>query len=108
MNWVNDVTRLRHDIFITFIECKISQKGNWENYTAFGDTYKVLRALDNSGENIVQMIEPDGLKRTLLIRQAGTISMNQNVLSYNSGFVSEIVVDEKEQSGKGKTRDKLL
>jgi hypothetical protein len=33
--------------------------------------------------------------------------MYQNVLSYPSGYVEEIIVDEKAQVGKGKTRDIL-
>lgn len=37
----------------------------------------------------------------------GTINLHQNILSYHSGQVDEITIDEKEQSGKGKTRDKL-
>ena len=108
MSWITDVLRFRHDIFIVFIECKII--GNWSSKRAGGDEsgHEVLTVWDNAEDHIVQVIEPDGLKRTLKFDYGATININQNILSYQSDTAEEIVVDEKEQSGKGKTRDKLL
>ena len=109
MGWVTDVIRFRHDMFIAFIECKINDRGNWRNDTAYGDQsgHEVLRANDNSEFNTIQVIEPDGLRRTFRFNQGASISMYQNVLSYQSGYVEEIIVDEKAQAGKGKNRDIL-
>jgi hypothetical protein len=40
----------------------------------------VLVCQDNAENNIVQIIEPDGLRRTLLFSTGATISINQNIL----------------------------
>lgn len=53
------------------------------------------------------MIEPDGLRRHLEFAESTTIGINQNILSYDPSKAEEITVDEKEQSGHGKTRDIL-
>ena len=109
MSWVNDVLKFRHDIFLSFIECKIDNQGNWDKADPFPykTEHQLLRAMNNSEHNTVTIIEPDGLRRNFLVRQGGSISMYQNVVSYNSGFISEIIVDEKAQAGKGKKRDIL-
>ena len=109
MSWVTDVLRFRHDMFIAFFECKINNRGNWQSATAFDDKtgHELLRAVDNSEHNTISVVEPDGIRRNFLVRQGGSIGMYQNVISYNSEFLSDIIIDEKEQSGKGKTRDKL-
>lgn len=110
MSWIEDFMVFRHDMFIVFIECKIDNQGNWQRVDSKQTRipYEVLRAIDGSEHNQVQIIEPDGLRRIFHIGDGATISINQNVLSYQSGRVDEIIVDEKEQSGKGKTRDKLM
>jgi len=106
MSWMVDYKLFGHDTFIVFIECKIEgkwEKQNWANSDT--GTKEILYA---EGEDcIVHLIEPDGLRRILHFTKGGTINMRQNMLSYYSPQASEIVVDEKEQSGKGKTRDKL-
>lgn len=39
--------------------------------------------------------------------KGGTLAIHQNILSHHSDQVSEITVDEKEYSEKGKTQDTL-
>jgi hypothetical protein len=109
MNWVDDFDIFRHNVFIVFIECKIDERGNWrrKNSIQSKSGYEVVVASDNSEYNMVQLIEPDGLRRNLLFKQGATFSINQNVFSYASGFAREIIVDEKAQAGKEKTRDTL-
>lgn len=109
MSWIEDFTVFRHNMFIVFIECKIDEGGNWSRRDSpqTKTSYEVLMALDGSEYNVVQIIEPDGLRRTFHVSQNATIGMNQNVLSYQSGRLEEVSVDEKAQSGKGKTRDVL-
>lgn len=108
MSWMHDYSVLGHNTFIVFIECKI--EGRWDR-NVFEDPYDetkrdVLSALDGK-DCIIHLIEPDGLRRILHFTLRGTVNMRQNILSYHSGQVDEITVDEKEQSGKEKTRDKL-
>lgn len=109
MSWIEDFTVFRHNIFIVFIECKINNLGNWRRVDSpqTKSPYEVLRALDDSEHNEVHLIEPDGLRRIFHVKQGATIGMNQNVFSYQSGFLEEIAVDEKAQTGKGKTRSIL-
>lgn len=109
MSWVDDLITFRHNVFIVFIECKFDERGTWSRRSSpqIKAYYEVVTANDNSEHNIVKVIEPDGLKRTFHVDYGATISMNQNVLSYQSGSLKELAVDEKEQSGKGKTRDIL-
>jgi len=109
MNWVDDFVDFRHNMFIVFIECKIDDRGHWNRKNSFQSKsdYAVVVASDNSEYNIVHLIEPDGLRRNLLFKQGATLSINQNVFSYASGFAQEIIVDENAQAGKGNTRDTL-
>lgn len=110
MSWIYNHIVLGHDTFIVFIELKI--EGRW-NRNRFQDPYiadelkqDVLSAND-SEQCIIHLIEPDGLRRILRFTKSGTLNIHQNILSYHSGQVEEITIDEKEQSGKGKIRDKL-
>ncbi len=108
MSWVTDFSRFGHRIFIAFIELKID--GSWNKHTEMmGDfrstPYEVLSA--NSENCLVHIIEPDGLRRILQFTEGATISIRQNIFSYHQKQANEITVDEKEQSGKGKTRDTL-
>ena len=106
MSWSKNYLDFGHNVFIAFIECKI--EGNWGNKFAFDKEREgVLVCRDNAENNIVHLIEPDGLRRILQFSQGAIISINQNIFSYAEGFAQEITVDEKEQSGKGKTRDIL-
>lgn len=124
VSWIFDHVKLGHRVFIAFIELKI--EGRWKHYRVREDpdaAEKLAEVLHRSRstaettpvnvlaseeENcLVQVIEPDGLRRILEFTKGGTISIHQNVLSYHPEQVSEITVDEKEQSGKGSTRDKL-
>ena len=109
MSWVDDLITFRHNVFIVFIECKFDERGTWNRrdspQTKSG--YEVVTVHDNSEYNIIQIIEPDGLRRIFRVSAGATISINQNVLSYQSTRLEEITVDEKAQSGKGKTRDIL-
>jgi hypothetical protein len=109
MGWVDNLITFRHNIFIVFIECKFDERGNWHRkdspQTKTG--YEVVTTYDNSEHNIIQLIEPDGLRRTFLVSEHATVSINQNVFSYQAGRLQEIAIDEKEQAGKGKSRDIL-
>lgn len=108
MSWMFDHKFFGHDTFIVFIECKIEGRWTIQNWANHNDNQpaKILYAED--GENCrIHLIEPDGLRRILHFTKGGTLNMNQNILSYFSQQVDELTIDEKEQSGKGKTRDKL-
>lgn len=109
MSWITDFTKFGHRVFVSFIELKI--EGSWTPNAAIMDAknaiqHEVLTA-DSSDGSIVHFIEPDGLRRILQFTKGGTIGIHQNILSYHPAQVSEISVDEKAQSGKGKTRDIL-
>lgn len=110
MSWVTDFTKFGHSIFVTFIELKI--EGSWTRVVesrpelAFATHFEAIKA-DSAEGCIVHFIEPDGLRRMLQFTLGGTLAIHQNVLSYHPAQVSEIIVDEKAQSGKGKTRDTL-
>ncbi len=106
VSWSRNYLDFGHDVFIAFIECKI--EGKWNQRNVFGKEREgVLICRDNSENNIVHVIEPDGLRRILQFGSGTTISINQNIFSYTSDRAREITIDEKEQSGKGKTRDIL-
>lgn len=106
MSWVFDYTRLGHSVFIAFIELKID--GGWEKHEVTDLHQTVHEVMAASSENcMVHVIEPDGLRRILQFTKGGTIAIHQNVLSYHPEQVNEITIDEKEQSGKGSSRDKL-
>ncbi len=107
MSWVDDLIVFRHNMFIAFIECKFDERGSWHrrNSPQTKNDYELVGVQDNSEYNLVTLIEPDGLRRIFKFSQGATIGMNGNVLSYRSDIGEEITVDEKEQSGKGKTRD---
>ena len=109
MSWIDNIIVFQHDTFIVFIECKVDDRGHWARRTSPQSPLfnEVLTAIDNSEYNLVHLIEPDGLRRILKFQQGATLSIQQNVFSYKSAFVEEITIDEKEQSGKGRTRDKL-
>jgi hypothetical protein len=105
MSWKENYWKFRHSMFIVFIELKVT--GSWtssptKNMTVKGDF------MVSTGEGCqIQLIEPDGLRRHLSFKTDAIISINQNILTYNPDECDEITVDEKEQSGKGKTRDIL-
>jgi len=107
MSWVTNVRKFGHRMFIAFIELRI--EGDWEpeiqHYGGGAINYGLLRAIGKDCS--VHVIEPDGLRRILGINQSSTIGISQNILSYDPSKVEEITVDEKEQAGKGKTRDIL-
>jgi len=107
MSWTTNVERFGHRMFIAFIELKI--EGSWSPrksvYVTRTINYELLEAMDEHCS--VQLIEPDGLRRHLEFAQSTTIGINQNILSYDPSKAEEITVDEKEQSGKGKTREIL-
>lgn len=107
MSTVFDYEKLGHHVFIVFIELKID--GSWKKYNIpdeHSTNHEVLAA-DHIENCIIHIIEPDGLRRILNFTKGGTISIHENVFSYKPKHVSEITVDEKEQSGNGKTRDRL-
>jgi len=107
MSWVTNVERFGHRVFIAYIELRI--EGSWISQKSTHVTgvtnYELLRATGKDSE--VHVIEPDGLRRRLGVAESSTIGINQNILSYDPSKVEEITVDEKEQSGHGKTRDIL-
>lgn len=104
MSWKENYWQLHHDMFVVFIELKI--KGSWTESPQSNLNLKGNFMVSNQGSS-VELIEPDGLRRHLEFESDSTISIYQNILTYNSEKVEEITVDEKEQSGKGKTRDIL-
>lgn len=109
MSWLDNLTVFGLNMFIVFIECKVDDRGHWgkKNSIQINEKYEIGVAEDNSENNLIHLIEPDGLRRILLFKQGATFCINQNVFSYGSGFVQEITVDEKAQAGKGNTRDIL-
>lgn len=109
MSWIDDLIVFRHNVFIVFIECKFDELGTWTRRDSpqTKTRYEVVTAHDNSEHNIIQVIEPDGLKRIFRVPQGATVSINQNVLSFRSGSLEQLAIDEKAQAGKGKTRDML-
>jgi len=109
MSLVDDLITFHHNMFIVFIECKFDERGTWHRRSSpqTKTDYEAISVYDNSEHNEVHLIESDGLRRIFHVKQNATISINQNVLSYKSGYLEEIAVDEKAQAGKGKTRDIL-
>lgn len=107
MSWITNFQKFEHRVHIAFIELKI--EGSWVRETKFMGAgaiqFEVLKA--NSGNCVISVIEPDGLRRTLGFKEGSTMGINQNILSYNPEKVEEITVDENEQAGKGKTREIL-
>jgi len=93
-------------MFISFIECKIS--GMWKNSTISDGKmeYPIFQAMNPQG-CIIHLIEPDGLRRMLQFRQGSVVSIEQSILLYKPDDAEEITIDEKEQAGKGKTRNIL-
>ena len=105
MGWREEFWHLDHDMFLVFIELKII--GTWvespqSNLNKKGDF--MVSTGHNSG---IEFIAPDGLRRHLAFKTDTTITIRQNILTYDSKTVEEIAVDENEQAGKGKTRATL-
>lgn len=99
-------------MYIVFLECKL--KGSW--MSAQGPNIKPLnggslmsdilhRAMNDDCS--IELIALDGLRRMLQFHQGDMIDMDGNVLIYNNQNVDEIIIDEKEQSGHGKSREHL-
>lgn len=105
MSWKENFWKFSHSIFVVFIELKIT--GSWTSSTMKDLNLKGDFMVSNGTGSEIQIIAPDGLRRHLSFKQDAIISVNQNILSYNPDECEEITVDEKEQSGKGKTRDIL-
>lgn len=108
MSWVTAFHKFGHRMFIAYIELKI--EGSWNRVAenlggAVSVRFEMLSA--NSENCQIHVIEPDGLRRILNFTEGGTIALHQNILSYHPEQVNELTVDEKEQSGKGKTREIL-
>src|SRR5690242_628039 len=108
MSWVTAFQTFGHRMFIAYIELKI--EGEWEKVVQdFGGNmvihHEVLTAKADQG-CYIHVIEPDGLRRIIQVTKGGTIALHQNILSYHPDQIVEShEVDEKAQSGKGKTRD---
>ena len=104
MSWRHNFWKHGHKMFLVFIELKIS--GNWSKplrcHSNLEDDFMV-----STGTSEVEIIAPDGLRRRLSFDQDATIAVTQNILTYDPEKVEEITVDEKEQAGKGKTREIL-
>ena len=97
-------------MFIAYIELKI--EGYWEkvveNYGGNMSIHHEAITAKNDKNCIIHIIEPDGLRRIFQFTNGATIAIHQNVLSYHPDqVVQSHIVDEKAQSGKGKTRDML-
>jgi hypothetical protein len=97
-------------MFVSYVELKI--EGSWEPVKQLlpsgyaSSTFDALTAKNSEG-CMIHLIEPDGLRRVLQFTEGATITLHQNILSYHPQQVQEMIVDEKAQSGKGKTRDTL-
>jgi len=106
--WIFYKTKLGHSMFIAFIELRID--GSWKNRFVTGEyskTFEVLTA-ENDDDCFVSIIEPDGLRRNFHFNKGSTIGIFQNILSYHPEQLhEEVTTDEKEQSGKGSSREKL-
>ena len=92
-------------MFVVFIELKIL--GSWTSSPQRDLRLKGNFMVSCGSGSEIQIIEPDGLRRHLSFKQDTIISINQNILTYDPEQCDEITIDEKEQSGKGKTRDIL-
>ena len=99
-------------MYIAYLECKL--KGKWAtaegpNITPINkkssSTELLHRAMDENCQ--IELIVLDGLRRTLSFTEGDMIDMDSNVLIYNNQNVDEVIVDEKEQSGQGKSREHL-
>ena len=99
-------------MIIVFLECKL--KGKWA--TAVTPVIPIINSKNHRVDELqramdencsVELIVLDGLRRILQFRQGDMIDIESNVLIYNNKNIEEITVDEKEQLGKGKTRDIL-
>ena len=110
MEWFDNFKQHSHKLFVTFIELKI--EGTWNRYEKSIDLdrivkYEIAQAAHDAN-CLVTLIEPDGLKKILHFTINSTLSIHNNLLAYNPDEVEEIAIDEKEQMGKGKTRDTLV
>ncbi len=107
MSWVTAFQKFGHRMFIAYIELKI--EGSWNKATQrYAEGSINFEVLTSNSENCqIHLIEPDGLRRILEFTEGGTIALHQNILSYHPDQVNELTIDEKEQSGKGKSRDIL-
>ena len=108
MDWTRSYNALGHTMFIQFIELRI--EGSWKPYATLiemGKEKEIALVARNGEGCVVHLIEPDGLRRIFEFTKGGTICLHQNILSYYPEQANEITIDEKEQSGKGKTRDIL-
>jgi len=98
-------------LFITFIECNV--KGIWQTSGSLVSKIKKLtdwqtfRAMDEETCQ-VWVISPDGLRRGWSFKTGSLVSIGSGILRFErSATVNDLTVDEKEQSGKGKTRETL-
>jgi len=99
-------------MYIAFLECKL--KGSWATaqgpyITPINQDHSNVELLQRAmnGDCRIELVVLDGLRRTPQFSQGDMIDIDGNVLIYNNQNVDEIIVDEKEQSGKGKSRDHL-
>ena len=105
MSWKENYWHYNHSMFLVFIELKIS--GSWTSSPQRDLRLKGDFMVSCGKGSEIQIIAPDGLRRHLSFKQDALITINQNILTYNPDDSNEITVDEKEQSGHGKTRDVL-
>ena len=105
MTWKHNFWKHGHRMFVVFIELKLL--GNWVESPQRNLNLKGDFIVSTGTGSEIEIIEPDGLRRHLSFAQDATITIEQNILSYNPKTAEEITVDEQEQSGKGKTRDIL-
>ncbi len=91
------------ELFITFLECKLV--GFWEpqtldpprNQVDVWATFRSFREPDCK----VELVAPDGLRRTFAIRNSSFVSIGNNVIRLSAGAIKdEITIDEDAQAGK--------
>jgi hypothetical protein len=103
MAWMfNARNRSTPRIFISFIECRIN--GTWDNSQDWVDSdtrIPVYRAL-NEENCIIDIVAPDGLRRSWRFKNGAHVTMTQNMLE----FLSESVAEELSVDDDIKTRKK--
>ena len=105
MGWQEEFWRLGHDMFLVFIELKII--GIWTASPQSNSNKKGNFMVSTGHGAGIEFIAPDGLRRHMAFKTDATITIRQNILTYDSETVEEIAVDENKQAGKGKTRATL-
>ena len=97
----NERNRNTSRLFISFIECRIN--GTWDNSQDWVNSnirIPVYRAL-NAENCIIDIVAPDGLRRSWRFNNGAHVTMTQNMLEFLSESVAEeLAVDDDVKTGK--------